>query len=68
MADIFNIEEIEESAEESSSFDLNFRIKRNEYAFEKDDQAWKWTPEKEIRYKIIRFKAISVLVTDDVSH
>ena len=68
MADIFNIEEIEGSAEESSSFDLNFRIKRNEYAFEKDDQAWKWTPEKELRYKIIRFKAMSVLVTDDVSH
>ena len=56
MADIFNIEEIEGSAEESSGFDLNFRIKRNEYAFEKDDQAWKWTPEKELRLKIIHLR------------
>ena len=68
MADIFDIEEIEGSAEESSSFDLNFRIKRNEYAFEKDDQAWKWTPEKELRLKVIRFEAVSVLMMNDVNH
>ena len=53
MSDIFNIEEIEGSVDESSGFDLNFRIKRNEYAFEKDDQKWKWTPDKELRLKII---------------
>jgi len=53
MSDIFNIEEIEGSVEESSGFDLNFRIKRNEYAFEKDDQKWKWTPDKELRLKIL---------------
>ena len=50
MSDIFNIEEIEGSADESSGFDLNFRVKRNEYAFEKDDQKWKWTPDKELRF------------------
>ena len=53
MSDIFNLEEMEASVDESSGFDLNFRIKRNEYAFEKDDQAWKWTPEKELRFTII---------------
>ena len=53
MSDIFNIEEIEGSVDESSGFDLNFRIKRNEYAFEKDDQKWKWTPDKELRLNYI---------------
>ena len=57
MSDIFNIEEIEGSVDESSGFDLNFRIKRNEYAFEKDDQKWKWTPDKELRLTVASFLA-----------
>ena len=55
MSDIFNVEEIEGSVDESSGFDLNFRIKRNEYAFEKDDQKWKWTPDKELRLTVASF-------------